>query len=145
MAAVTDISTSSDLSDLDSLLQCMDGDPFITPPHIMPPSNTTGASYTTSLDSSIPDIAQTNLDWMSLLNGTETYQPTVYSTFPQYPTNSQPLSEIDLSMLQLPQALPVVDSQNDFASRQAKLDQLRAMQEAVRRMEQELRLEGVVM
>ena len=48
-------------------------------------------------------------------------------------------------MLQLPQVMPVVNSQADFASKQAKLDQLHAMQEAVWRMEQELRSEGVVM
>lgn len=137
----TRISVPSDLSDLDSLLQSMDGDPFITPPHIIP-SNMAGAPYTTSSDSSIPDISQTNLDWTSLLNSTEAYQPAVYSTFTQYPTDPQPLSEINLSMLQLPQA---VNSQSDFASKQAKLDQLHAMQEAVRRMEQELRFEGVVM
>ncbi|KAF8560028.1 hypothetical protein OG21DRAFT_1502387 [Imleria badia] len=143
--APTHISAPSDLSDLDSLLQSIDSDPFITPPRIVPPSNMTGTLYTTSLDSSIPDISQTNIDWTSLLNDTGAYQPTVYSTFPQYPTDAQPLLEIDLSMLQLPQVVPAVDSQSDFASKQAKLGQLHAMQEAVRRMEQELWFEGVVM
>ena len=143
--AATHIPAPCNLSDLDSLLQSVDGDSFITPSHILPPSNETG-THTTSLDSSIPDISQTNLDWTSLLNDPEAYQSTVFPTYPQCPTDSQPLPEIDLSMLQLPQVVPAINSQSDdFASKQAKLDQLHAMQEAVRRMEQELRFEGVVM
>ena len=144
--AATHIPAPCNLSDLDSLLQSVNGDPFTTPSHILSPSNMTGAPYTTSLDSSVPDISQSNLDWTSLLNDPEAYQSTVFPTYPQYPTDSQPLPEIDLSMLQLPQVIPAVNSQSDdFASKQAKLDQLHAMQEAVRRMEQELRFEGVVM
>ena len=111
----------------------------------MLPSDVTGDAYAVSLDSLLPDISQTNLDWTSLLNDAETYQPTVYSTFPQYPTDSQPLPAIDLPMLQLPHVMPTVDSQSDFVSKQAKLHQLHTMQEAVRRIEQELRSEGVVM
>lgn len=48
-------------------------------------------------------------------------------------------------MIQLPPTIPTVDFQGDFASKQAKLEQLHAMQEAVRRMEHELQLEGVFM
>ena len=144
-AADTQIPVPPDLSDLDSLLQSMGGDAFVTPLEGVPPTDVTGVSYTASFDSSIPDMSQTNIDWTSLLNGTDTYQPTTYSTFPQYPTDSQPLPEIDLSMLQLPQILPTVNPQGDFASKQAKLHQLHTMQEAVRRMEQELQAEGVVM
>ena len=48
-------------------------------------------------------------------------------------------------MLQLPYTMPPVSSQGDFASKQAKLHQLHAMQEAVRQMEQELQSEGVIM
>ena len=146
VASATHMPALSNLSDLDSLLQSVDGDPFTTPSHILPPSNMTRAPYTTSLNSLVPDISQTNLDWTSLLNGPEAYQSTVFPTYPQCPTDSQPLPEIDLSMLQLPQVVPAINSQSDdFASKQAKLNQLHAMQEAVRRMEQELRFEGVVM
>ncbi|KAN0100309.1 C-terminal domain of homeodomain 1 domain containing protein [Tylopilus felleus] len=138
------ISAMTDLSDLDTLLQSICNDSFILSSNVLP-SDVTGDSYAVSLDSLLPDIPQTNLDWTSLLNDAETYQPTVYSTLPQYPTDSQPLPEIDLSMLQLPHVLPTVDSQSDLVSKQAKLHQLHTMQEAVRRMEQELRSEGVVM
>jgi hypothetical protein len=48
-------------------------------------------------------------------------------------------------MIQLPHISPTLDFQGDFASKQAKLDQLRAMQEAVRRMEHQLQSEGVFM
>ena len=48
-------------------------------------------------------------------------------------------------MLQLPHVMSAVNSQGDFASKQVKLHQLHAMQEAVRRMEQELQSEGVIM
>ena len=123
----------------------MGDDAFVTPPEGVPPTDVTGASYAASFNSSIPDMSQTNIDWTSLLNGTDTYQPTTYPAFPQYPADSQPLPEIDLSMLQLPQILPAVSPQGDFASKQAKLHQLHTMQEAVRRMEQELQAEGVVM
>ena len=85
-----------------------------------------------------------SLDWTSLLNCPDTYQ-SIDSTYPQYPTNTLPLPEIDLSMLQLPYTMPPVSSQGDFASKQAKLHQLHAMQEAVRQMEQELQSEGVIM
>ncbi|KAG6380871.1 C-terminal domain of homeodomain 1-domain-containing protein [Boletus reticuloceps] len=132
----------SDLSDLDSLLHSIGSD---TSAICLPQSAATRTSYTASLDSSIRDVSQTSVDWTSLLNGTELYQPTACSTFPQCPPDSQLLPEIDLSMLQFPQTVPVVDPRGDFASRQAKLQQLHAMQEAVWRMEQELRSEGVVM
>ncbi|KAF8140602.1 C-terminal domain of homeodomain 1-domain-containing protein [Boletus edulis] len=125
----------SDLPDLDSLLHSIGGD---TPAISLP-------QFAASLDSSIRDVSQTSVDWTSLLNGTELYQPTVSSTFPQCLPDSQLLPEIDLSMLQFPQIVPVVDPQGDSASRQAKLQQLHAMQEAVWRMEQELRSEGVMM
>ena len=144
-AAGTQIPVPTDLSDLDSLLQSIGGDVFVTPPESVPSTDVTGAPYAASFDSSISDMSQTNIDWASLLNGTDTYQPTAYSTFPQYPADSQPLPEIDLSMLQLPQILPTVNPQGDFASKRAKLHQLHTMQEAVRRMEQELQAEGVVM
>ncbi|KAG8219503.1 putative homeodomain protein [Butyriboletus roseoflavus] len=144
-AVDTQISVPTDLSDLDSLLQSLGSDTFATPPESVLPTDVNGAPYTTSFDSSIPDMSQINIDWTSLLNGADTYQPTVYSTFSQYPADSQPLPEIDLSMLQLPQVLPSVNSPGDFASKQTKLHQLHAMQEAVRRMEQELQAEGVVM
>ncbi|KAF8445585.1 C-terminal domain of homeodomain 1-domain-containing protein [Boletus edulis BED1] len=132
----------SDLPDLDSLLHSIGSD---TPAISLPQFAATRTSYTASLDSSIRDVSQTSVDWTSLLNGTELYQPTVCPTFPQCPTDSQLLPEIDLSMLQFPQIVPVVDPQSDSASRQAKLQQLHAMQEAVWRMEQELRSEGVMM
>ncbi|KAF8415104.1 C-terminal domain of homeodomain 1-domain-containing protein [Boletus edulis BED1] len=135
----------SDISDLDSLLQAVDGERFATPANSLPVSDIAGTSYTASLDSSIRDVSQTDIDWTSLLSGTEAYQSTIYSSVPQYPTNSQLLPEIDLPMQQLPQIMPAISSQGDSASKQAKLQQLHAMQMAVWRMEQELRSEGVVM
>jgi hypothetical protein len=146
MCAVdTHISAPTDLSDLDSLLQSIGGDTFVVPSDNVPPSDISGPPYTTSLDPSIPDVSQTNIDWTSLLDDPCAYQPSIYSTFPQYPTDSQPIPEIDLPMLQLPHIIPTVDFQGDFASKQAKLDQLHAMQEAVRRMEYQLHSEGVFM
>ena len=138
----THISGQTDLSDLDSLLQSIGGDTFVVPSNNVPPSDITGPPYTTSLDPSIPDI---NIDWTSLLGDPCAYQPTIYSTFPQYPTDSHPIPEIDLPMIQLPHIMPPVDFQGDFASKQTKLVQLRVMQEAVRRMEHELQSEGVFM
>ena len=89
----------------------------------------------------MPDIS---LDWTSLLNCPDTYQ-SIDSTFPQYPTDTLPLPQIDLSMLQLPHTMSPVSPQGGFASKQAKLHQLHTMQEAVRQMEQELQSEGVIM
>ena len=45
----------------------------------------------------------------------------------------------------VPHAIPAVNSQGDSASKQAKLDQLHAMQGAVRRMKQELHSDDVFM
>ncbi|KAH0838014.1 homeodomain protein [Lanmaoa asiatica] len=140
----TQISGSTDLSDLDSLLQSIGSDTFVTIPESVPLPDVAGISYTTSLHSSIPEMSQTNIDWTSLLNSSDTYQPTIYSTFPQYPVDSPPLPEIDLSILQFPHVIPAINFQGDFESKQAKLHQLHAMQEAVRRMEQELQSEGIV-
>ena len=131
------------MSDFSALLGSFADHTFTAPLDSALPSDIAGTAYTASLDSSILDISQTNTDWTSLLNDTGTYQPAAYSALPQYPAISLP--DIDLPMLQLPQLVPVVNSQADFASKQAKLDQLHAMQEAVWRMEQELRSEGVVM
>ena len=141
----THLPVPTDLSDLDSLLQSIGGDTFVVPSDNVPPSDITVLPYTTPLDPSIPDVSQTNIDWTSLFDDPYAYQPTIYSTFPQYPPDSQPIPDIDLPMIQLPHIKPAVDFQGDFASKQVKLEQLHAMQEAVRRMEHELLSEGVFM
>lgn len=143
-AADTHTPAVSASSGFDSLLQSITGDKFFTASESVLPSNISGAPYIASLNSSIPDIS--HIDWTSLLNGPDTCQSTTHSTLLQYPTDAHPLPEIDLSMLQLPHVTPLVNSQQgDLASKQVKLHQLHAMQEAVRQMEQELQSEGVVM
>lgn len=132
--ATTDTSMSAvtDLSDIDSLLQSIISDTLVTPSESTPLFNTPGTTYMPSFDSKTPDTP--HIDWTSLCNGPVTYQSSI-----------RPLPEIELSMLQLPHVMPAVNSQGDFASKQAKLHQLYAMQEEVRRMERELQSEGVIM
>ena len=142
-AAGTHTLAVSALPEFDSILRSITGDKFVTALEDALPSDISGAPYVASLDSSAPDVS--HIDWTSLLNGPDPYHPAIPSTLPQYLPDTQPLPEIDLSVLQLPCVTPLADSQGDLISKQAKLHQLHAMQEAVRRMEQELQSEGLIM
>ncbi|KAH7930421.1 hypothetical protein BV22DRAFT_1124925 [Leucogyrophana mollusca] len=123
------------------------------------------ALYAEGSQDSYPSLSGTSQDKSSLsyptpsdiLNGEEwdllfpssqppTFEPSQPSYFEssQSQTFSQALSEIDLSMLQLPIATPspiTPDEAARLAEQQAKFDKLRALEEATRQLQQEL---GVV-
>ncbi|KAF8833418.1 hypothetical protein BDN67DRAFT_1072939 [Paxillus ammoniavirescens] len=144
-------STSTDLAELESLLQSIDN--CIAPPET---DNLTSASFMTSLgnsashDASFSSDLSQPIDWTTLLHSTESLEPTIDSLFPQQShSDSPPLPGIDLCMLQLPHVTSTVSSQTtlseDLASKQTKLNQLQALQEAVWRMQKELQSEGVAL
>ncbi|KAF9245780.1 hypothetical protein BU15DRAFT_85472 [Melanogaster broomeanus] len=140
-------SASRDLAELESLLQSIQSGEFVTPSETANSSSTSLTAHfsdSTSYHVPLPSDLSHPLDWTELLNSTEAFVPTIDSTFPQFQTVSQSLPEIDLSILQLPQVMPTVTSK-ELASKQAKLDQLQAMQEAIRQMQNELQSEGVAL
>ncbi|KIJ66276.1 hypothetical protein HYDPIDRAFT_186703 [Hydnomerulius pinastri MD-312] len=139
----------TNLAELDSLLQSF-GDNALVASAQTPEESSTSfmAPYTHSSSLDFPLPSDLTIDWTALLNNSETLAPMVDTIFPQsYPSESQPLPEIDLSMLQLPQLLPTSNTQStlsaDFASKQAKLLQYQAMQEAMKKMELQLQSEGL--
>ena len=102
------MSSSTDLTALNDLLQSLESGGFVAPPEIMHPSTMSLApdpiSYGLPL---LPDLAQ-SIDWSALLNEDPT-KSTSDSIFPQSYINSD-LPEIDLSILQLPQVWTTVVS-----------------------------------
>ncbi|KAF9218579.1 hypothetical protein BS17DRAFT_770610 [Gyrodon lividus] len=145
-------SAPTNLAVLESLLQSIDNGGFVA---LSETVNSTSPFVTSPADLVSCDISSSSylsqsIDWTRFLNDTETLEPTIDSIFPQQSfTDSQPLPEIDLAISQLPQVTPIVTSQTtssgDLASKQTKLNQLRAMQEAVRQMQKELQSEGVAL
>ncbi|KAF8846028.1 hypothetical protein BDN67DRAFT_1064535 [Paxillus ammoniavirescens] len=149
-------SASADLAVLESLLQSIESGKFVAPSetaNLTPPSFIASLPDSASYDvGSSSDLSQ-SIDWTTLLNSPKTFEPAIDANqivFPQQLcADSQPLPEIDLSILQLPLVMPTAMSQftlsGDLASKQSKLTQLQAMQEAVQRMQKELQSEGVVL
>ncbi|KIJ08122.1 hypothetical protein PAXINDRAFT_102675 [Paxillus involutus ATCC 200175] len=140
---------STDLAMLESLLQSIESGGFVAPSETV---ISTSVPFITSLaDSTCHDVSLSSdpppsIDWTTLLYSTEPFEPTIDSIFPQQSyTDCQPLPEIDLSILQLPQVTSQTTSSGDLVSKQAKLTQLQALQEAVRQMQKELQSEGVVL
>ncbi|KAF8545987.1 hypothetical protein OG21DRAFT_1518416 [Imleria badia] len=94
------ISSSTDLTVLEDLLQSLDSSGFVAPPEIMYPSTMTLVPDPLSQDLSLlPDFSQ-SIDWTALLNEVAS-EPASASLFHQSYVNSA-LPEIDLSILQLP-------------------------------------------
>ncbi|KAF9225447.1 hypothetical protein BS17DRAFT_879469 [Gyrodon lividus] len=141
-------SASTHLTELESLLQSIETCGFVAPSKTV--NSTSALADPLSLDVPLSSDLSQSINWTTLLNNTETFEPTIDSILPQQLyTDPQPLPEIDLSMVQLPQVMPTATFQatvsGDLSSKQAKLSQLQVMQEAVRRMQEELQSEGVAL
>lgn len=90
-------STSVDLFALDDFLQSLDSGGSVAPSETMDSAITVSAADTVPQDLSLSE----SIDWTALLNA-QTYEPALDSIFDPFHTNSLPLPEIDLSILQLP-------------------------------------------
>ncbi|KAG8219497.1 putative mating-type protein beta [Butyriboletus roseoflavus] len=102
------LSSSTDLTALDDLLQSLETGGFVAPPEIMQPP--TMASFTNPVSQGLPllpDLSQT-IDWTALFNE-DPAEPTCDPMFPQSYVNPA-LPDIDLSALQLPHVWTTVTS-----------------------------------
>ncbi|KAI9570246.1 C-terminal domain of homeodomain 1-domain-containing protein [Boletus coccyginus] len=100
------ISSSTDLTTLDDLLQSLESGGFVAPPEIMHPPAMAPFPVSQGLPS-LPDLSQ-SIDWTALLNE-DPFEPNSDPVFCQSYLGSA-LPEIDLSILQLPQVWTVVAS-----------------------------------
>ncbi|KAH7886126.1 homeodomain protein 1 [Phlebopus sp. FC_14] len=148
-----------DLVEFDNLLQSIGGSDLVTisgPVEPSAPASLLPARADAVLSShqaTLPSVISSSIDWSLLLDNSGPFTTTANATFcsPDNPLQSDPqsISEIDISVLQLPSTLPLHDSGAivplGSSSVQAKFNQLQAMQEAVRQMEREiLQSEGLV-
>lgn len=109
LLAMQDNQTSStDLTVLEDFLQSLESGGFVASPEIIHPLKTTSVPDPVSQDLPLlPNLSQ-SIDWTAFLNE-DPSEPTSDPTFPQFYFGSA-LPEINLSILQLPQAWTTVAS-----------------------------------
>ncbi|KAH7908000.1 C-terminal domain of homeodomain 1-domain-containing protein [Hygrophoropsis aurantiaca] len=128
----------------DDLFKTFDPNYFVDPLSLLSAPLQAPSSQDTS--SPYPTMDLLNTDWTQLFSSQpDTFDLThIPDLVPSQSQEFSQLSDIDLSMLQLPLSTSDIitpDESAQWAEKQAKFDQLRALEEAARKLQQEL---GVV-